>query len=128
MFTPPTIPTNPESLLLAFELIDASNQQLSNLMKFRAEQFQRFWFKAKFTPRTAQEINEILSHMDAAQPGQSAQFFAAAKALVDLIEVLAPGRLQPEHWMPRYEYTIDPVTFSLRVIPPIEPPGDSGGE
>jgi hypothetical protein len=68
--------------------------------------------------------------MDAVSPGQSAFFFASAKALVDLIEGLAPGVLQPEDWWPRYEYTIDPQTYSLRVIPPVEPEpdGEGGGE
>jgi hypothetical protein len=121
MFTPPTLPQPSESLLLAAELLQASNNQLNNLMKFRSEQFQRFWFKAKFQPRSPQEINQILEQMDAVSPGQSAFFFASAKALVDLIEGLAPGVLQPEDWYPRYEYTIDPVTYSLRVIVPPDP-------
>lgn len=121
MFTPPVIPQPSEALQLAAELLGASNNQLSNLMKFRSEQFQRFWYKAKFTPRTAEEINAILEQMDAVSPGQSAFFFASAKALVDLIEGLAPGVLQPNDWYPRYEYTIDPQTYSLRVTPPVEP-------
>lgn len=122
MFTPPTISQPAEELLIAAELLQASNNQLANLMKFRTEQFQRFWFKAKFTPRTPQEINAILAQMDAVSPGQSAFFFASAKSLVDLIEGLAPRILQPEDWYPLYEYTIDPTTNSLRVIQPSIPP------
>lgn len=122
MFTPPTIPQPSEALQLAAELLQASNNQLNNLMKFRAEQFQRFWFKSKFVPRTAEEINAILEQMDAVSTGQSAFFFASAKALVDLIEGLAPGVLQPEDWYPRYEYTIDPQTYALRVNIPLDPP------
>jgi hypothetical protein len=124
MFQPPNRTVDPEGLILANELLQASNSTLANLEKFRAEQFQRFWFRSKNQPRTPQEINAILEQMDAAQPGQSAQFFAAAKALVDLIDVLSPGKLQPEDWWPRYEYTIDPATFALRVNLPPEPVDD----
>lgn len=122
MFTPPVIPQPPEELTIAASLLQASNNQLNNLMKFRSELFQHFWYKDRYTPRTAAEINAILEQMDSMSPGQAASFFASAKALVDLIEALAPGVLQPDDWYPRYEYTIDPVTYSLRVNVPVEEP------
>ncbi|AMV31722.1 hypothetical protein VN12_20785 [Pirellula sp. SH-Sr6A] len=121
MFASPTIPTNPESLLIAKELLDSSNSTLANLAKFRREQFQRFWYQSRQQLRTRQDVNEILSQMDAASPGQSARFFASAKALVDLIEAISGEPMEPEEWMPPYEYTIDPETYSLRMTIPPEP-------
>jgi len=128
MFNPPVRTTDPESLILANELLAASNAQLTNLIKFRSEQFQRFWYKAPNVLRSREEINAILEQMDAAQPGQSAQFFGVAKALVDLIDALSPGALQPEDWMPKYEYTIDPVAYSIRMDPLPEPEPAEGDE
>lgn len=121
MFAVPTIPTNPDSLLLAKELLDFSNATLANLATFRKEQFQRFWFRSRQELRTRQEINEVLAQMDAAQPGQSARFFASAKALVDLLEAITGTPLEPEEWVPPYEYTVDPVTYALRMVIPPEP-------
>lgn len=121
MFASPTIPTNPESLLLAKELLDFSNATLANLATFRREQFQRFWFRSLGQLRSREEINEVLAQMDAASPGQSARFFASAKALVDLLEAITGTPLEPEEWMPPYEYTVDPVTYALRMVIPPEP-------
>jgi hypothetical protein len=118
MFTPPTIPTTPEAVELTFGLLKASNEQLLNLMRFRHEQFETFWFRAKHTLRTPAELNAILQTMDEAQPGQSIQFFLAAKALVDLIEVLSPGRLQPQFWMPPLAYTVANGALRIDELPP----------
>jgi hypothetical protein len=124
MFVPPTIPQPPESLAGCIRFLNAGNTMLENLIKFQREQFQEFWFKDRFTLKTPEEVNEWLAHMDAAQPGQSYKCFVDAKALVDFIEVLSPGRLTQDDWYPRYDYTVDPQTYSLRVIPPVEPEPD----
>ena len=121
MFNVPAIPTNPDSLLLANELLNFSNATLANLASFRREQFQKFWFRAPGQLRSREEINEILEQIDAAAQGQSERFFQSAKALVDLIEMLSGQALEPEEWMPPYEYTVDPVTYALRVVIPPEP-------
>ena len=121
MFTPPVIPQPPESLLSCTRFLNNGNNMLENLVKFQREQFQEFWYRDKFTIKTPEEVNAWLAHMDSAEPGQSYKCFIIAKALVDLIEASAPGRLQPADWYPKYDYTVDPVTFSLRVIPPVVP-------
>jgi hypothetical protein len=121
MFAVPTIPTNPDSLLLAKELLDFSNATLANLATFRREQFQKFWFRAHGQLRSREEINEVLAQMDAASPGQSARFFASAKALVDLLEAITGTPIEPEEWVPPYEYTVDPSTYALRMVIPPEP-------
>ncbi|XZE45031.1 hypothetical protein SH467x_000234 [Pirellulaceae bacterium SH467] len=121
MFAVPTIPTNPASLLLAKELLDFSNATLANLATFRKEQFQRFWFRSRGELRTREEINAVLAQMDAASPGQSARFFDGAKKLVELIQAITGTPIQPEEWMPPYEYTVDPQTYALRMVIPPEP-------
>jgi hypothetical protein len=121
VFNVPAIPTNPESLLLAKELLDFSNATLANLATFRKEQFQRFWYKRRGELRTREEINEVLAQMDSASPGQSARFFDSAKKLVELIQAITGTQLEPEEWVPPYEYTVDPMTYALRMVIPPEP-------
>jgi hypothetical protein len=121
MFTPPVIPTVDESLLISSELLQASNNHLANLKKFRAEQFQRFWYKSKFVLRTPDELNAILEKMDNSSPGQSIKFFQAAAALAQLILAIDPGSLQNEDWYPLYEYTVDPIYGTIRIDPLPEP-------
>lgn len=123
MFNTPSLPTTPASLTLAHRLLESSNQQLANLATFRKEQFQEFWYSSREQLRSREEINEILEHMDSAGPGNAARFFQAAKALVVLINAISGFDMEPEEWMPPYEYTLDPNTGALRMVipPPPEP-------
>ena len=114
MFISPST-TLPQSVTDAASFLDASNAFIEQCRAFQREQFQAFW-RPNGTLRTPQEINAVLTAMDAASPGQSAMFFNAAKELVALILAIVPDGMGQSDWMPPYEYTVDPQTFSLRVI------------
>ena len=105
----------PQSKLDAAKLVEMSNTLLVQLQQSRREAFQLFWYPGG-QKRTKEDVNAILAAMDEASPGQSAQFFAAAKELVDLILSLDPGSLGDADWMPPYEYIVDAKTYSLRVV------------
>jgi hypothetical protein len=120
MFTPPPKAIDAPELLLANSILESGNQLLANLKKYRQEQYKSFWYDSGRL-RTADEINAILIQMDLAEVGQSAKFFASAVGLVQLILAIDPGSLSDADWFPKYEYTVDPNTYAIRVIQPPEP-------
>lgn len=105
----------PQAKIDAATVLETSNDLLRNLQDKQREAFRFFWYP-NGQLRSKEDVNAILASMDEASPGQSAKFFVAAKALADLILSMAPGSLGDDDWTPPYEYTIDPQTYSLRVI------------
>lgn len=115
MFIAPSIPPAiPTSTIIASKVVGQANDFLVACKNFQKEQFRLFWY-VDGRLRSKQEVNEILESLDSASPGQSAKLFQSAKELVELILSLNPDGLGEVDWMPPYEYTVDPITFSLRV-------------
>lgn len=114
MFQAP--PKQPQAQIIATELVHHSNENLANNIRFQQYTFRMFWFGESGEVRSKEECNAILEALDQARPGQSAQLFASAKELVELILANDPQALTQEDWMPKYEYTVDPTTYSLRVV------------
>lgn len=113
MFQPPAIEPK-ESLLLASEFLKSANEFIAQCIATQTTQFQAFWYP-QGRLRSVAEVNAILAEMDRVSPGQSAKYFAAANQLASLILSVVPDALVEPQWMPPYDYTVDPVTYSLRV-------------
>ena len=114
MFQIPIIET-PQSITDAGNYLSDANVFISACIGFQQSQFQKFWYRDGVL-KSKEEINSVLEAMDATSPGQSAKFFQSAKELVDLILTIMPNALELVDWMPPYTYTVDPVTYSLRVV------------
>ena len=116
MFIAPVVPpATPVEMIIATEVVQQANDFLVACKAFQRKQFLLFWY-VDGRLRSKQEVNAILTQLDSASPGQSAKLFQSAKELVDLILSLNPDGLGEVDWMPPYTYTVDPVTYSLRVI------------
>lgn len=113
MFKTPRIDI-PQSITEASNYLNDANVFISTCVGFQRSQFQKFWF-TNGVLKSKEEINSVLEAMDLVAPGQSTQFFQAAKKLVDLILAIMPNALEPVDWMPPYEYEVDPITFALKV-------------
>jgi hypothetical protein len=104
----------PAPVIEAATFLGNANLFIETCRTFQRDQFQKFWYNGGQL-RSKDEINSILTAMDAVSPGQSARFFQSAKELVDLILAIVPDGLGNDDWMPPYEYTMD-ESYSLRVI------------
>lgn len=110
--TPATEPK--ESLVLASNFLKSANEFIAQCIETQTSQFQAFWYPQGML-RPKDEVNAILVEMDRVSPGQSAKYFSAANQLALLIISVVPDALVEPQWMPPYAYTVDPVTYSLRV-------------
>ena len=105
----------PPPITDVYSFLTMSNELTIACINAQKGIFKAFWYK-NGQLRSKDEVNNLLTIMDAASPGQSAKFFTQGKALVDIIELARPGSLGLQDWMPPYDYTIDPNTFALRVV------------